>query len=368
MPISTSSDVSEPCSGTDHRATSVVGAVVITRVSTVSETLLGIDVGGTKVLGVALDPGDPKNPVMVHHASTPGDVDTLVQVLADTIEHLRRGCVERGHVPGPIGIGVPGVVDRDGVLRGAPNLLCAIDQPVRSRLEQRIGARVVVANDANCALVAESSMGAGRGVADVVFVALGTGIGGAVIMDGELRVGGHGFAGEPGHMVVERDGVPCPCGRRGCWERYASGAGLAWLAAQSVAAGGGARILELAGGEVSSIAGRHVTAAADEGDVDALEVFEQFSQWTALGIGNLINILDPDLVIIGGGVAVHSRHFLGRVQQLLAAEVLGAGAHRPTPVATALLGPEAGAIGAALLAGAPHEQVDSGPRRASRYR
>lgn len=317
-----------------------------------SELLLGIDVGGTKVLGVAIDPADPTIPVLVHRDSTPGDVDTLVEVLSATIEHLRDGCAQMGQVPGSIGVGVPGIVDREGVLRGAPNLLCAIDQPVRSRLEQRLGSEVAFANDANCALLAESRVGAGRGASDVVFVALGTGIGGAVMVDGVLQVGAHGFAGEPGHMVVERDGVPCPCGRRGCWERYASGAGLAWLAQQSVTAGGGARILELAGGELSSIAGEHVTAAADEGDGDAHAVFEQFSRWIALGIGNLINTLDPDLVIIGGGVAVHSRHFLGRVEELLAAEVLGAGPHRPTPVALARLGPEAGAIGAALIAGA----------------
>ena len=97
-----------------------------------------------------------------------------------------------------------------------------------------------------------------------------------------------------------------------------------------------------------------MSAAADEGDVDALAVFEQFSRWIALGIGNLMNTLDPDLVIIGGGVSEHSRHFLGRVRELLAAEVLGAGVHRPTPVEMARLGPGAGAIGAALLAGPPH--------------
>lgn len=314
-----------------------------------SELLLGIDVGGTKVLGVAVDPAEPSAPVLVLRAATPTDVDTLIEELVEMVGALRRGCDELGRVPGSIGVGVPGIVDRDGVLRGAPNLLCAIDQPVRRRLEERLGVEVAFANDANCALLAESRVGAGRGVADVVFVALGTGIGGAVMLGGELQFGAHGYAGEPGHMVVDRDGVPCPCGRRGCWERYASGAGLAWSARRMVEAGGGARFLELAGGDAGAILGEHVTAAADEGDPEALEVFEQFSRWVALGIGNLMNALDPDLVIIGGGVAVHARHFLTRVSDLLHAEVLGAGAHRPTPVVLARLGPEAGAVGAALL-------------------
>ena len=315
-----------------------------------SELLLGIDVGGTKVLGVAIDPRNPTSPVLVRRGSTPDDADTLVEVLVDTVGQLRQACVEGGYESGSIGVGVPGIVDREGVLRGAPNLLCAIDQPVRQRLAQRLGTTVAFANDANCALLAESRVGAGVGASDVVFVALGTGIGGAVMVGGELQMGAHGFAGELGHMVVARDGVLCPCGRRGCWERYASGAGLAWLAGELVRGGGGSRILELAGGEPSAILGEHVTAAADEGDGDALEVFEQFSQWVALGIGNLVNTIDPDLVIIGGGVSAHSRHFFSRVQELLAGEVLGSGHHRPTPVALAHLGPEAGAIGAALLA------------------
>ena len=322
-----------------------------------SELLIGIDVGGTKVLGVAIDPMNPTSPALVHRASTPGDADNLVEVLVDTVVQLRRACVEVGHVSGSIGLGVPGIVDREGVLRGAPNLLCAIDQPVRQRLEQRLGTDVAVANDANCALLAESRVGAGVGASDLVFVALGTGIGGAVMVGGELQVGAHGFAGEPGHMVVVRDGVLCPCGRRGCWERYASGAGLAWLAGELVVAGGGTRILELAGGDPSAILGEHVTTAADEGDGDALEVFEQFSRWVALGLGNLMNTLDPDLVIVGGGVSAHSRHFFSRVQEHLAGEVLGAGRHRATTVTLAHLGPEAGAIGAALLAAA-----DTAPR------
>ncbi len=318
-----------------------------------SELHLGIDVGGTKVFGVAIDPNDPVEPIATHRDATPGDVDVLVDVLADAVEALRAGVLAAGHTPGPIGLGVPGVVDRSGTLRGAPNLRCAIDEPIRRRLEQRVGAEVTIENDANCALWAEASVGAGVGASDVVFVALGTGIGGALMIDGQLRVGAHGFAGEPGHMVVDAGGVDCPCGRRGCWERYASGAGLAWLAREAARAGAAERILELAGGEPGAIAGAHVTAAADLGDPDALAVFDRFAAWVALGIGSLMNVLDPELVIIGGGLAAQSRHYLDRVRELLPAEVLGAGAHRPTSVVMARLGPDAGAIGAALLADSP---------------
>lgn len=323
-----------------------------------TELRLGIDVGGTKILGVVLDPTDPREPVAVRRSSTPANFDDVVNALRDVIELLRADASQRGDTVSSIGIGVPGVVDRDGVLRGAPNLLSAVDAPLRDRVEQAVGSPVLIENDANCALWAEAELGAGRGASDIVMVALGTGIGGAVMVDGRLRVGAHGFAGEPGHMVVSRDGVLCPCGRRGCWERYASGAGLAWLAQQAVGPAGersGAnRIVELAGGDPLAIRGEHVTTAADEGDDIARAVFEEFARWVAVGIGSLMNILDPDLVIIGGGLIDHSRHYLERVRDLLAAEVLGAGAHRPIPIAAASLGPMAGAIGAALLAATPH--------------
>jgi glucokinase len=319
----------------------------------VSELHLGIDVGGTKVLGVAIDPVDPVVPIAVHRADTPGDVDRLVEVLSETFAALRAAAVDAGHQPGPMGLGVPGVVDRSGILRGAPNLPCAVDAPILDLLEQRVGAPVTIENDANCALWAEARLGAGRGASDVVMVALGTGIGGAIMVGGELRVGSQGFAGEPGHMVVAAGGVHCPCGRRGCWERYASGAGLAWLAGEAASAGAAPRILELAGGDPAAIRGEHVTAAADQADPDALAVFDRFAEWLALGLGSLMNILDPDLVILGGGLASQSRHYLDRVQELLPGEVLGAGPHRRTSVVMAELGPEAGAVGAALLAGSP---------------
>ena len=323
-----------------------------------TELRLGIDVGGTKILGVILDPTDPREPVAVRRSSTPANIDDVVDELGDLIELLRADAGRRGDIVSSIGIGVPGVVDRDGVLRGAPNLLCAVDAPLRDRVERAVGAPVLIENDANCALWAEAELGAGQGASDIVMVALGTGIGGAVMVDGRLRVGAHGFAGEPGHMVVSRDGVLCPCGRRGCWERYASGAGLAWLAQQAVARvsalEGVNRMVELAGGDPSAIRGEHVTTAADEGDDTARAVFDEFARWVAVGIGSLINILDPDLVIIGGGLVDHSRHYFERVRDLLPAEVLGAGTHRPTPIAAASLGPMAGAIGAALLAATPH--------------
>lgn len=319
--------------------------------------LVGLDVGGTKVLGVVIDPDAPGTPLAEHRAGTPATVEELVEVLVTTVTELQEACTALGPSPAAIGVGLPGVIDHDGVLRGAPNLRHAIDQPVRPALEARIGAPVWFGNDADCALWAEAQVGAGRGAQHLVLAALGTGIGGAVMVDGGLTRGMHGYAGEPGHMVVERDGIACPCGRRGCWERYASGAGLARIARDAARAGRATAVLARAGGDPEAIRGEHVGAAADAGDAEAVALFAEFAAWVAIGVGNLFNLLDPEMVILGGGLADRADHYLDEVRRLVPGEVLGAGAHRATRVVIAELGPSAGAIGAALLAGRAAHRV-----------
>ncbi len=160
---------------------------------------------------------------------------------------------------------------------------------------------MAVTNDATCAALAEWRFGAGRGVDDMVMVTLGTGIGGGVVAGGRLIVGANGFAGEFGHMVVDPDGPPCPCGRRGCWERYASGSGLAQLARAAAVGGRLRRVVEVAGGDAGMVRGEHVQAAAREGDPGAVAVVDEFARWVALGLVNLTNALDPARFVLGGG-------------------------------------------------------------------
>jgi glucokinase len=148
-------------------------------------------------------------------------------------------------------------------------------------------------------------------------------------------------------MVVDPAGPPCPCGRLGCWERYASGHGLARLARLAVDRGDAPRVLELAGAP-DRIAGEHVAAAAREGDPGALAVFEEFSRWLAAGIANLVALLDPELVLIGGGLADVSDLFLDHTRAEFATEVFGGAARTPTRLEIATLGSDAGVIGAAL--------------------
>jgi glucokinase len=184
----------------------------------------------------------------------------------------------------------------------------------------------------------------------MVLVTLGTGIGGGIVAGGELQHGAAGFAGEPGHMVVDPHGPPCPCGRRGCWERYASGSGLGRLARDAAYAGQAEVVLALAGGDPEDVRGEHVTTAAADGDAEAIAVLRDFAWWVALGVSNLENLLDPEVVVIGGGLAEAGELLLGPTRDAYATLVLGYEYRPPVRIVGAELGAEAGAIGAGLLA------------------
>ncbi len=303
---------------------------------------VGIDVGGTKALGVALD---PQGEVTAEaQRPTPRGADSLnplLDTLVDLADDLGAG--DR------LGIGVPGLVTRRGVLRAAPNLDGVSDFAVGPLLAERRGHRVDVDNDATCATVAEWLNGAARGVRDVVLVTLGTGIGGGMVSDGVVHRGANGFAGEFGHMVVDPSGPRCPCGRRGCWERYASGSGLAMLAREAATGHRLRAVVRQAGGDPQSVRGEHVQAAARAGDREALEVIDDFGRWVALGLANLTNAFDPDVFVLGGGLASGADLYLGPIRRWFG-ELLYQPHLRSLPgVAFAEWGPRAGAVGAALL-------------------
>ncbi len=303
---------------------------------------VGIDVGGTKALGVALD----ANGRIVAEGLRPtprgeGSLPRLIETLAELAAEL-----------GPfdeLGVGVPGLVTHDGVLRAAPNLDGVADFDVAGLLGDRVSRRVRVANDATCATISEWRYGAGRGATDMLLVTLGTGIGGGLVAGGQLQRGRHGFAGEYGHMVVDPVGPPCPCGRRGCWERYASGSGLARLAREAAVGRRVSRVLDIAGGDPEAVRGEMVQQAAREGDADALAVIDDFGRWVALGLVNLTNALDPEMFVLGGGLAAGADLYLDPIKKWFR-ELLYQPELRPMPaVAFAEWRERAGAVGAALL-------------------
>jgi glucokinase len=303
--------------------------------------VIGVDVGGTKILALQLhDDGSYGDEV---RTATPLGGEAVLDAVAELVLALDNVTA--------VGVGAPGLVDHAGVLKFAPNLPHVVGLPVRDGLEQRLpGVVVTVGNDATCAGWAERVLGAGQGSDDLLMVTLGTGIGGGLVAGGRLIEGGNGFSGEIGHMVVDIHGPPCPCGKRGCWERYASGSGLGRLGREAAEAGQAPSIVELAGGDPVAVRGEHVTAAAMAGHPDALEVIGQFAWWVGLGLANLANIFDPECIVLGGGLAGSGGVFLEPVRTAFS-ELVEAAEYRPDiRIVLAELGVQAGAVGAALLA------------------
>lgn len=310
-------------------------------------TGVGIDVGGTKILAVAVDrSGAVVGELRLPTRHDPGDLlDELAEVYRTLVD-------ETGADHPPLGVGVPGLVDPSGRLAFAPNLAGVAGTPIGAGLAARLGSycpAIEVDNDATCAAAGEAAFGAAAGATEVLVVTLGTGIGGGIVMGGHLVRGAANFAGEIGHVVVDPHGPPCGCGHRGCWERYASGSGLGRLARDASAAGRAARIVELAGGDVDLVRGEHVVEAVAEGDEGGLAVMAEFAWWVSLGLANLANILDPGVIVIGGGLVSAGEALFGPLREAFAAQLEGA-AYRPEiAILPALLGERSGAIGAAVI-------------------
>ena len=271
---------------------------------TAADVTYGIDIGGTKVLGIALSrAGDV---VAEARVATPRGTRNIVgshvaAAVAQVIAELDRMLAVPTLVP--VGVGAPGMVDRQGRLCFAPNLPQAQGVDWNELIgDQLPGRTVLIENDANFAVLAEHRIGAARGYDHVVMVTLGTGIGGGLVLDGRVQVGSAGFAGEIGHMVVDPAGPPCPCGRRGCWERFASGAGLGVLAREAALAGRLGEVVRLAGGDAETVRGEDVSAAAAVGDPAAQQVIRQVGGWIGFGLANLAAVLDPQCFVLGGGV------------------------------------------------------------------
>ncbi len=302
---------------------------------------IGVDVGGTKLLAVAVDQaGQVLQEVRL---ATPRGGDAITEAIVDVVATLAPG-------PAALGLGIAGLVDRDGVLRIGPNLPGIDSYPFGARLTERLGVPVTVDNDATVATWGELRVGAAVGATDALMVAFGTGIGAGYVAGGVLQRGANGFAGEAGHMVVAPRGPACPCGRRGCWERFASGHGLGRFARDAAEAGRAPQLVALAGGDAEAVRGEHATAAALAGDRGALAVFREFAWWVALGIANLVNMLDPEVVVIGGGLVETGDLLLAPVRERYEELVLAPTQRPAVPIVAAALGEHAGAIGAALLA------------------
>ncbi len=316
---------------------------------------LGLAVGGTKILACAVtDEGDLVAETRVDSPRVPGQLLEALTEAADAIVALLGD--QRAAVVG-VGVGVPSLVASDGSLYDSPNLPALEGLPVRAAFADRLLAmsgegprwRLVLDNDATCAAVGELAFGAARGEQDALVVTLGTGIGGGIVSGGRVLRGARGFAGEVGHIVVDPSGPVCTCGRKGCFEQFASGSALARFARRAAGEGKAGRALVLAGGEIAELRGEHVLAAAKEGDADALVLFAELGGHLATGIANLVEVLDPGLVLIGGGLAGAGRVLLDPTVAAFAASGRRGRGDQAVPIVLAELGPRSGAYGAAAL-------------------
>ena len=220
---------------------------------------------------------------------------------------------------------------------------------------------MVVDNDATCAVIGEWVYGAAAGATDAVVVTLGTGIGGGLIVNGRVARGALGFAGEIGHMVVDPSGPACPCGKRGCWERFASGSGLGRLAREAAHAGRLDEVLRRAGGDPEAVRAEDVTSAAAAGDAAAQAVLEELGWWLALGLANLANVLDPSVFVLGGGLVDALDLVIEPVRTAFDDLVEGRPGRPEVMISVAALGERAGAVGAALLARQGHRALAGRP-------
>ena len=310
--------------------------------------IVGIDVGGTKALGLLVDPEDGRIAARTKKSSH-GSGDELVARLTEIVAELS----EQSPVPVEgVGLGIAGLAARSGVVRYSPNLPNLIEFPVGQLLAAATRMRVVTINDATAGTWAEAKLGSGRGTDDFAYVALGSGIGTGFVAGGHLLLGANGFAGESGHMTVDASGPAHITGERGPWEYSASGHGLGRLGREAAAEGNLAAAVALVG-DISEIRSEHVIAALEQGDPTAAEIFDGFCREAARGIANLILILDSSRVVLGGGLAEVGEPLRAGIDDWLQRLLLGS-EHRPAvEVVLAKFGSESGALGAALVAADP---------------
>lgn len=305
---------------------------------------VGIDIGGTKIAGGVVD----EDGTILERRRVPTPTDP--PALADAVAEMVRDLVA-SHDVHAVGVAAAGFIDvTRSVILHAPNIDW-VDEPLRTELEGRIGRPVTLENDANAAGWGEFRFGAGRDVRDMVMLTLGTGVGGAAIIGGELLVGGNGIAGELGHIRFERGGRPCGCGQRGCLEQYASGRALQREAGDIAASGELGAALAAARSEDGIVPAAAMAELIAAGDPGALEAVHRVA--TALGeaCGGFQAVLDPELFVIGGGVADLGERLLHPVREAYATALPGYGERPIASFAIATLGNDAGLIGVADLAG-----------------
>jgi glucokinase len=278
--------------------------------------VVAMDIGGTKLLICLLDSGDrvvAETRISTEaHLGPQAVVERLVGAMRQV---LRDGGVEESRVLG-IGISSAGPSNpARGLIYNSPNLAGWRDIPLARWIEEKTGLRACLGNDANLAALAEHTYGAGQGVDNMVYVTVSTGIGGGIVANGKLYIGGVGTAGEIGHTIVRVDGPLCSCGRRGCLESFSAGWALAERARRSVALGEKTLVLDVAGGKPENITAQSVFEAAAGGDMLSRSILDDGARYLGVGLANLAVLLDPEMMVIGGGMSIRWDDYVGKAAE-----------------------------------------------------
>ncbi|NQT30762.1 MAG: ROK family protein [Deltaproteobacteria bacterium] len=312
--------------------------------------VLAIDLGGTKIAAALIS---PDNRVM-DKAHSPTLVSEGLQPVIDRIfsmiDHLlSQGNTDPAQLYG-IAIAAAGAIDTNkGLITSSPNLPGWLNIPLRDIVRKRYRVDTCLLNDANAAALAEHRLGAGRGTANLIYLTVSTGIGGGIIINGELYSGISGCAGEIGHMTIDANGPECNCGNTGCLEVLASGTAVASEAKRRIKQGESSRLTDIVSGDLEGITAEKVAMAAQGGDRLAIDVISRAATYLGVGMVNLVNIFNPEMIIVGGGLSKMGELLLGPARQVVKQQAfpLCSGAVR---IVTAGLGDEAGVLGAAIYA------------------
>lgn len=319
---------------------------------------IGVDVGGTKVAAALVDPTgailfQTRNPMVAT-----GSAESGLGAVVSAIEGIfaKASSAQEKSIHG-IGICAPGPLDpATGVVLNPPNLPCWRDFPLAAKVAQRFGAPVRVDNDANAAGLGETLWGAGRGYNNVFYFTVGTGIGTAILLNGHIFRGRTGAAGEGGHLSIDYKGPLCACGKRGCIEAFASGPAIARRARAKVEAGGSSSLRDMAGGKIELISSEMVGQANAAGDPLASGILQETVELLSLWLGNIVDLLEPDVMIMGGGVASMLKPFLGEMKDRLARCCVNSRSGE-IPLVPARYGEDAGVVGGAALCFAVAEKI-----------
>jgi glucokinase len=324
---------------------------MIKTVSPKTEPVVAVDIGGTKIM-TALFKADGKmlakdvRPTLVSEG-----VDAVIERLCAAINEILADNKMSLSQIGAIGIACAGGIDtgKGIVVTPSPHLPGWADLPLAEIVKKKTGVLAYLVNDASAAALGEQRYGAGRGVKNLILFTLGTGIGGGIIIDGKLYLGARGGAGEFGHMTVEADGLQCDCGNIGCLEKYASGTAVARDAIERISRGAKSSLIDMAGGKIDEITAEMVGKAAQSGDNLAREAIARTAYYLGIGMVNIVNIFNPEMVVIGGGMSALGEMIIAPGRKMVAERPYSINA-QSVRVVTGRLGNEAGVYGAAAFA------------------